>query len=97
MNKSMNLLSGRRCSQQVFNFLFFRSFVSDGFYVVQEAVEENNKKFLAEMHPELEIFSNSKSSLEAPLSRALPIPQELQNRTHSRENSRGMSVDNEPL
>ena len=31
------------------------------FFWRQEAVEENNKKFLAAMHPELGIFQNSSS------------------------------------
>ncbi|KDR77055.1 hypothetical protein GALMADRAFT_155717 [Galerina marginata CBS 339.88] len=64
------------------------------------AVEENNKKFLAMMHPELEIFSHSRTSSEViaplplPLPRELPtIPQEGLRRPVSRENSRSMSVD----
>ncbi|KAH9474579.1 putative ubiquitin carboxyl-terminal hydrolase K02C4.3 [Psilocybe cubensis] len=60
--------------------------------VFSEAVADNNKKFLAMMHPELEIFSNA--SLESPeiqpTPRALPIPQERQ---HTRDSSRNMIVD----
>ncbi|PPQ90851.1 hypothetical protein CVT25_007386 [Psilocybe cyanescens] len=60
--------------------------------IFSEIVEDHNKKFLAMVHPELEIFSNAKlSSPEVQLAaRALPIPQE---RRHTRENSRGMVVD----
>ncbi|KAF8957517.1 hypothetical protein BDZ97DRAFT_1706876 [Flammula alnicola] len=62
-----------------------------------EAVEENNKKFLAMMHPELEIFSSARSSpdptpYQQPVTRELPIPLERRS-TASRENSRSMAVD----
>ncbi|KAF9484084.1 hypothetical protein BDN70DRAFT_872980 [Pholiota conissans] len=55
-----------------------------------EAVEENNKRFLAIMHPELGIFSSARSSPDPasfPPHRELPIPVERKATGVSRQNS----------
>ncbi|KAF8153002.1 hypothetical protein B0H34DRAFT_721780 [Crassisporium funariophilum] len=56
--------------------------------IFSESVAENNKKFLAMMHPELGIFA----TLEDPMGRLSP-PRERVGHTVSRENSRTMEVD----
>lgn len=62
-------------------------------------MEENNKKFLALMHPELGIFSSTRSSPDPviytqPAVRELPTPGERKMTVSgSRQNSRSVAMD----
>ncbi|KAF4612879.1 hypothetical protein D9613_010996 [Agrocybe pediades] len=67
--------------------------------VFSEAVEENNKKLLAMMHPELQIFTNPQSptspDVQSVQGRELPAVPGHQ-RKPSRDNSRAMVLDEQP-
>ncbi|KAF8902552.1 hypothetical protein CPB84DRAFT_1775662 [Gymnopilus junonius] len=62
--------------------------------IFSNAVEENNKKFLEMMHPELEIFSATRETTELPpVTRELPVPHERRGTVSRQSSMAAMDVD----